>query len=90
VSVKADATTDTIGLVAGLSDWGAAYPTATQNWIDDFGVVTIITGAQAVTLKTAGAIYIQSLYAMLATATTGVGAVTITTTAQIDALAWPT
>ena len=89
VSIKADATADTIALVSGLADWGAANPTATQDWIDDFGAVTSITGAQAVALKAAGLAYIQSLYAALGTVCAGVRAGTIATTAQIDAAAWP-
>jgi hypothetical protein len=89
-TILADATTGTIALVSGLADWGTANPTATQPWIDDFGTVTQITGSEAVTLKTVGLAYIQSIYAVLATAALEIKAGTITTDAQIDALAWPT
>lgn len=89
VSIKADASADTIALVAGLGAWGAANPTATQAWTDDFGVVTTITGAQAATLMNNGRAYIASVYAILGQACASITAGTITTTAAIDALAWP-
>jgi hypothetical protein len=90
VSVKADATTATGADLLSLNVWGTANPAATQPWVDDFGAVTIITGAEAVTLANAVLAYGQSAYAILASAMTGIAAGTITTTAQIDALAWPT
>lgn len=89
VSVMADATTDTVALVNGLGEWGSQNPTATQNWTDDFGVVTSITGTQAAALKTAGLAFIQSLYVTLASVAEGVQSGSITTYAEVDAVAWP-
>lgn len=90
VSLKCDTTTSTGANLAALNAWGAAAPTATTQWVDDFGVVTQITGAQAVELAAMVIAYGQSVYAILASAMTGIAAGTIATTAQIDALAWPT
>jgi hypothetical protein len=90
VSVKCDATTPTGADLAGLNAWGTATPAATTTWVDDFGVPTTITGAQGVALAAGVIAYGQSVYDELGVAATGVAGSTITTTAQIDALTWPT
>lgn len=90
VSVKCDTTTTTGANLAALNAWGTANPAATTQWVDNFGAVTQITGAQAVTLASDVIVYGQSVYAILASAMTGIAGNTITTTAQIDALSWPT
>lgn len=90
VSVKADATTATGADLLSLNVWGMTNPAASQPWVDDFGVVTTITGAEAVTLADSVLAYGQSAYVILASAMTGISGNTITTTAQIDALSWPT
>jgi hypothetical protein len=90
VSVKCDGTPQTGADLAGINLWGAAAPTATTTWVDDFGVATTITGAQGVFLAADVVAYGQSVYNMLGTACAGIAAATITTTAQINALAWPT
>jgi hypothetical protein len=90
VSVKSDAMQGTGSDLAGINAWGAANPTATTTWVDDFGVSTMITGAQGVTLAAAVIAYGQSVYDVLGTASSGIAAGTITTVAQINALAWPT
>lgn len=90
VSIKCDTLQATGADLAGLNAWGAAAPTATTTWVDDFGVSTTITGAQGVALAAGVIAYGQSVYDMLGTACTGIAAATITTTAQVNALAWPT
>jgi hypothetical protein len=90
VSVKCDGMQGTGSDLAGLNAWGAANPTATTTWVDDFGVPTTITGAQGVTLALAVVAYGQSVYDVLGTAAMGIAAGTITTVAQVNALAWPT
>jgi hypothetical protein len=90
VSVKADATTATGADLISLMTWGNLNPTATQSWVDDFGAVTTLTGAEAVTLAFAVLAYGQSVYTVLGSACSNVKSGSITTTAQIDALAWPT
>ncbi len=89
VSVKCDATDSTRSSGAGLAAWGLANPTASFGWQDNFGVVTQITGAEVVTLFNAVVAYGMSVYAVSGPACTAVLSGTITTTAQIDALAWP-
>jgi len=88
-SVLATADVDTIALVNGLGAWGTENPASTQNWTDDSGNVTQITGTQAVTLYSSGLSYLQSLYAVLAAACIGINSGAITTTAQIDGEEWP-
>lgn len=89
VSVKSDATTATGADLLSLNVWGTANPASSQPWVDDFGAVTTITGAEAVTLADSVLAYGQSVYVILASAMTGITGATITTTAQIDALSWP-
>ena len=89
VSVKCDTMPSTGADLAGLNLWGAASPTATTKWVDDFGVATTITGAQGVALATDVVAYGQTVFNELGTATTEISSGTITTTAQIDALTWP-
>ena len=89
VAVKCDATTATEANLVGLNAWGTAAPTATQPWIDNFGAVTVITGAQAVALAESVVAYGQSVYAALAAVAQEIAAASVTTTAQIDAASWP-
>jgi hypothetical protein len=69
--------------------WGTANPTGTVNWVDSNNTVVPLTGAQCVTLGHQTQAYRQSLYDVLANASTGIANGTITTYAQIDALPWP-
>lgn len=88
-SVRADASTATQADLLGLAVWGAANPSATMPWVDDFGVVAMITGAQVVALGQEVLAYGQATYALLASAAEGIASGAITATAQVDALAWP-
>ena len=89
-TVKCDGTTATGVSLAAINAWGTAAPTATQPWLDDYGVATTITGAQGVTLSALAGTYARSVWAVAASTCTAILAGTVTTTAQIDALAWPT
>lgn len=89
-SVIADASTASGVDLNGLMVWGQANPAATTPWVDDSGGVTVLTGAQCVALALAVLAYGQSVYAVLAGAMTGITGGSITTTAAIDALTWPT
>jgi hypothetical protein len=89
VSVKCDGTPQTGADLAGLNAWGAAAPTSTTTWVDDFGVPTTITGAQGVALAAAVIAYGQSVYDVLGTVATGIAASTITTLAEVTSAAWP-
>jgi hypothetical protein len=90
VSVKCDGMQGTGADLAGLNAWGSANPTATTTWVDDFGVPTTITGAQGVTLALSVVAYGQSVYNMLGASATEIASGSITTVAQVNALAWPT
>ena len=61
---------------------------ATFNWQSTNEFVTL-TGAQVVSMAIAIAIYIQHTFTALNTVTASIKAGTITTTAQVDAFAWP-
>lgn len=89
LQVSADATSSTLLDLQGLMQWGTANGSATTNWVEDSGGVVTLTGAQCVALAAAVQAYGQSVYAVLAQAMNGIANASITTTAQIDALAWP-
>jgi hypothetical protein len=92
VTIMIDASQGTRTDLGDLAQWGAANTAAAQAWVDDNNTVTSVTGAQYVALAPLVGAYALSIYAVLASALTAIQATspTITTTAQIDALAWPT
>jgi len=90
VSVLCDANSDTMIGLDRLASWGAANPTATMAWTDNFATVTTISGAEVVALDAAVPAYWQSVYAELAIVMSAIAAATMTTTAEIEASAWPT
>ena len=87
--VMCDATQGTGTDLIGLKEWGGANPAATANFVQNDGGVVTLTGAQSVELANAVLAYGQSVFAALAAAMNGVANGAVTTTAQIDALAWP-
>lgn len=89
VTVKSDTTTATGADLMALYIWGSANPSSTQSWVDNFGVVTQMSGAQLVALALAVRAYGALCYEALAAASTAINSGSITTTAQIDALTWP-
>lgn len=89
LTVLCDATAQTGVDLNGLLVWGQANTGATTNWVDNNGGVVTLTGAQCVALAEAVLAYGQSVFAVLAAAMNGISNITITTTAEIDALAWP-
>jgi hypothetical protein len=89
VSVKCDTLQSTGADLAGLNVWGTASPTATTTWVDDFGVPTVITGAQGVSLGNQVIAYGQSVYDVLGTVAAAIAGGTITTAAQVAAAGWP-
>lgn len=90
VNILCDGTEKTSGRLALLLAWGQANPTATDAWKDNNRVFTELTGAQFVTLATLAGAWIKNIYAFEGDIETEINAGTITTTAQIDALVWPT
>lgn len=85
-----DATTATGMDLQALLVWGQANPALTTNWVQNNGGVVTLTGAQCVGLAQAVTAYGQSAYAVLAQAMNGIADASLSTYAQIDALAWPT
>lgn len=69
---------------------GALSGTATTQWIDNNGAVATLSGDQLQALASAITAYGASVWAILATAAADIAVGTITTSAEIDALSWPT
>jgi hypothetical protein len=90
VSVLCDGTSATRADLAMLALFGLQNPTGTKQWLDNNGVATMLTGAQFATLATLIGTWIENCYVAFAGIAGQAIAGTITTTAQIDALAWPT
>ena len=88
-TVLCDATQGTVSDLLALEKWGAANPTATVPWIANDGSVTPLTGAQVVALGNAVGPHRLGLYNTCADVHVQIANGTITTTAQIDAAAWP-
>jgi hypothetical protein len=89
-TVNSDVISATLAEVNGLALWGNSNASSTVQWVDNAGVVTVITGTQCVSLQSQLIPYNSSLYDVLAQASTGISGGTITTYAEIDALSWPT
>ena len=90
VSILCDGTGETSGRLALLLAWGQVNLTATDTWKDNNRVFTPLTGAQFVTLATLAGAWIKNIYAFEGDIETEINSGTIITTAQIDALVWPT
>ena len=90
VSIKSTSTDSAIGKLNALAAWGAANPSATTIWTaDDLSTVTV-TGAQIAAVAPLALAYSMAVYgAALPAVLAEIAAGTITTTAQIDACAWP-
>ncbi len=90
VAIKSTSTDSAIGKLAALATWGAANPTSSTIWTaDDLSTVTV-TGAQLAAAAPLALAYSMSIYgAALPTVLAEIGSGAITTTAQIDAYAWP-
>ena len=91
VSVLCDGKNSTRADLALLTLFGQANPTGTKVWVDNGGVSTVLTGAQFVTLATLAGNWTSDTYPALQTLLGEINASppTVTTTAQIDAYAWP-
>jgi hypothetical protein len=89
VTLKADATPATLTNLLALTQWGAANPTASENWVANDFSVTPVTGAQFVAIAPLVGAYSQSVYSALATVLQQIASGAITALAQIDAASWP-
>jgi hypothetical protein len=91
VNVLCDGKNSTRADLALLTLFGQANPTGTKVWVDNGGVSTVLTGAQFVTLATLAGNWTSDTYPALQTLLGEINASppTVTTTAQIDAYAWP-
>lgn len=89
-NILSDGTSSTLASLALLSLYGQLNPTGTKTWVDNNGVVTIITGAECVTLATNVGNWVSNTYATVGVVLGEIAANTITTTVEIDSILWPT
>lgn len=88
-TIKADATGGSLAQLMALSIWGAANPTATENWVANDLSVTVITGAEFVAVAPLVGAYAQLIYGgQLAIIILAISAGTISTTEEIDLYPW--
>ena len=88
--LKADRTASTVtDLLAIIAD-ATTNPTDVYNWVANDNSVTSLTAAQIAALAPSVAGDRKAIYSTYATAISNINSGTITTTAQIDALSWPT
>lgn len=92
VPIFCDGTNDTRADLALLALYGQQNPAGTKTWVANNGVTTSLTGAELVTLATLAGNWVSDTYPALMTLIGDITAEspTVTTTAQIDAYAWPT
>ena len=92
VPVLCDGTHDTRDDLVELVAFGKASPSGTRVWLDNADVATTLTGEQLVTLDTLVRAWRSSIYTAHGTLLAAITASppAITTTAQVDAFAWPT
>lgn len=89
-NILSDGTSSTRASLSLLALYGQLNPTGTKTWVDNNGVVTIITGAECVTLATNVGNWVSNTYATVGVVLGEIAANTITTTVEIDSILWPT
>lgn len=89
-TIKSDTIDSTTAEINSLVLAGMSNPDAQTNWVDNYGIATLITGTQAIELGNQTVQYKSNLYAVLSEGTNGINNGTITTPGQIDNLPWPT
>lgn len=88
-NVEASTDTNSLVILNGAYTMAQANPGLTFNWVQSTGVAVTLTSAQVITIFNAVSAFIQSTFTALSTAVSGISGGTITTTAQVDAVAWP-
>ncbi len=87
--LEADATSETLADLQLLTDDAATAPADPVSWLANDDTVTATTAGQIAALAPLVGAYRKTVFATRGAAVTGVASGAITTTAQIDALAWP-
>lgn len=90
VQILSDGTNSTRADLGLLALYGQANPAGTKTWVDNNGKVTVLTGAQLVTLTELVGAWVSDMYAAYGEILSGLASGSITTAAQIDNYAWPT
>ncbi|WP_375455648.1 hypothetical protein [uncultured Methylobacterium sp.] len=85
VPVLCDGTNQTRADLGLLALFGQAYPAGTKTWIDNEGVVTMLTGAQLVRLSTLVGEWISSTYPRLGAIEARIAAGTLADLPAVDA-----
>ncbi len=87
--LKADRTASTLADLMAIQQDAVTNPNDPVEWLANDDTVTVLTAAQIAALAPAVAADRKAIYAIAASAVTAINAGTITTTAQVSALAWP-
>ena len=90
VNILCDGANTTRADLGLLALFGQTNPSGSKTWIDNAGVSTVLTGAELVQLSTLAGNWIADTYPALQILLGQIAAGTVTTTAQVDAYAWPT
>lgn len=90
VPILADATVGSRSDLTTLYVLANASSAFTAEWTDNNNVTTLLTAAEILVLAPAIMAWYQHMIAALSTVIASIEAGTITTTAQVDATAWPT
>lgn len=90
IPILCDGTNATRADLAMLALFGQANPTGTKEWTDNNKAVSTLTGTQLVALATLAGDWVSDTYPALNALNAEIAAGTVTTTAEIDAYAWPT
>ncbi len=90
--ILCDGTRATRDDLTELAAFGQANAAATRVWLDNAGATTVLTGTQLVTLDALVRAWVSATYAAHATLLAAITATppSVTTSAQVDAFAWPT
>jgi len=75
--------------MSGAVQLASINPAQTFNWINANGSVVSLNATQILAMGVALGTFVQSTYTALGAVLAAIAAATITTTAQIDAFAWP-
>ncbi len=81
--------TSSLVLLEGVYTIATADPSATFQWVEDNGVTTMLTAAQGIAIFDAVHAFIQATFTACAAVIALINNGTYTTTAQVDAYAWP-
>jgi hypothetical protein len=81
--------TASLALLEGVYTLATADGSATFQWVEGNGIVTTLTASQVIAIFSTVHAFIQSTFTACAAVIVNINNSTYTTTAQVDAYAWP-